>query len=124
MEYVRHGRGAVRPYIYARLDTLNLIREAFGAKELECLGAPNGFHVEAAIGDSIIVVEAADPPVVGGTISSIYIYVPDVDQAFDRALASGATCVSEPEDKPYQERGAGVRDAYGNTWWVATYTGE
>jgi PhnB protein len=28
-----------------------------------------------------------------------------------------------PADKPYQERGAGVKDSFGNTWWFATYTG-
>ena len=123
MKYVRHGRGAVRPYIYARLDTIELIRDAFEATELERLEAKNGFHIEARIGDSMIVLEAADPPVAGGSISSIYVYVPDVDQAFKKALESGAKSVSEPEDKPYQERGAGVRDGYGNTWWIATYTG-
>ena len=123
MKHVRHGRGAVRPYIYARLDTIELIRNAFRATELERLEAKNGFHIEASIGDSMIVLEAADPPVAGGSISSIYVYVPDVDQAFKKALESGATSVSEPQDKPYRERGAGVRDGYGNTWWIATYTG-
>jgi PhnB protein len=122
MKHIRHGRGSVRPYVYARLDTIDLIREAFDAEELERLEARNGFHIEARIGDSMIVLEAADPPVVEGTTSSIYVYVPDVDVAFKKALDSGAASVSEPEDKPYQERGAGVRDAYGNTWWIATYT--
>lgn len=123
MKHVRHGRSAARPYIYARLDTIELIHSAFEATELERLEAKNGFHIEAEIGDSLIVLEAADPPVAGGSISSIYVYVPNVDLAFEKALAAGATSVSAPEDKPYQERGAGVRDGYGNTWWIATYTG-
>jgi PhnB protein len=71
----------------------------------------------------MIVLEASDSPVAGATVSSIYVYVPDVDQAFEKALEAGATSVGEPENKPYQERGAGVRDLFGNTWWIATYTG-
>jgi hypothetical protein len=83
MQYIRHGRGAVRPYIYAQLDTIKLIHEAFKATELERLETKNGFHIEARIGDSIIVLEAADLSVAGGTISSIHVYVTDVDQVFN-----------------------------------------
>ena len=71
----------------------------------------------------MIALEAAEPPVAGGTGSSIYVYVPHVDLAFNKAVAAGAACVSQPEDKPYHERGAGVRDQTNNTWWIATYTG-
>ena len=55
--------------------------------------------------------------------ASIYVYVADVDRAYERALQAGATSVAVPEDKPYQERSAGVKDSFGNTWYIATYTG-
>ena len=29
--------------------------------------------------------------------------------------------IASPADKPHQERQAGLRDAAGNTWWIATY---
>jgi PhnB protein len=48
-------------------------------------------------------------------------YVPDVDVTYARALAGGAESIAAPDDKPYDERAAGVRDRYGNTWWIATY---
>jgi PhnB protein len=51
------------------------------------------------------------------------VYVDDVDAAYQRALASGATSITAPEDKPYQERSAGVKDSFGNIWYIATYTG-
>jgi PhnB protein len=35
----------------------------------------------------------------------------------------GATSVSAPENKPYQERACGVRDSFGNTWYISTYIG-
>ncbi|WP_437968435.1 hypothetical protein WMF04_03710 [Sorangium sp. So ce260] len=29
--------------------------------------------------------------------------------------------VAAPEDKPYDERAAGVKDSFGNIWWISTY---
>ena len=121
--HIRHGFGSVRPYVYGQLDTIQLIREAFDARELERVPGPSGFHIEAQIGDSMIVLEAAEPPPRGAIPSSIYVYVPDVDRSFAKALELGALEISRPEQKPYQERAAGVKDRYGNTWWIATYTG-
>jgi len=122
--HIRHGAGSVRPYLYGRLDMLELVKRAFGAVELERLETRNnGFHVEAKIGDSIIVMEACDPPHPSGKPASIYVYVEDVDAAYQRALEAGAISIAAPEDKPYQERAAGVMDSFGNTWWIATYTG-
>jgi PhnB protein len=123
-KHIRHGVGSVRPYLYGRLDMLELVKRAFGAVELERLEAgKGGFHVEAKIGDSMVVMEVSDPPHPGGKPASIYVYIDDVDAAYQRALAAGATSVAAPENKPYQERAAGVKDSFGNTWWIATYTG-
>jgi PhnB protein len=122
-KHIRHGVGSVRPYLYGRLDMLELVKRAFGAVELEHLKMGNGAHVEAKIGDSMIVMEVSDPPHPGGKPASIYVYVDDVDASYQRALAAGATSVAAPEDKPYQERAAGIKDSFGNTWYIATYTG-
>ena len=120
--HIRHGIGSVRPYLYGRLDLPELLRQAFGAEELERLPVGNkGLHIETKIGDSMVVLEVGDPPHPGGTRASIYVYVEDVDAAYKRALEAGATSVGAPSDKPYQERGAGIKDSYGNTWYIATY---
>src|SRR6204780_163246 len=102
---------------------MELVRRAFGAGELGTPRAGKGFHGEAKIGDSIIVREVTDPPHPSGKPASIYVYVEDVDDAYARALAGGAPSVAAPEDKPYQERAAGIKDSFGNTWWIATYIG-
>jgi len=122
-KHIRHGVGSVRPYLYGCLDMLELVKRTFGAVELEHLPVGKGFHVEAKIGDSMVVMEVCDPPHPGGMTAAIYVYVDDVDGAYQRALAAGATSVAAPEDKPYQERGAGIKDSFGNIWWIATYTG-
>jgi len=120
--YVRHGLGTVRPYLYGNLDLIKFVQDVFGALELERSEfRPRSFHVEAAIGDSVVVLEVSDPPHASAAPASVYVYVPDVDAAYGRALEAGATEIAPPEDKPYDERAAGVKDSFGNTWWIATY---
>jgi PhnB protein len=121
-QYVRHGFGCVRPYVHGHVALWDLVQDAFGAVEIERHEFDkNSFHIEAQIGDSVIVLETGDPPHPSGTPGSIYVYVPDVDAAYRRSLERGAISIAEPEEKPYQERQAGIRDSYGNTWWISTY---
>jgi len=119
--HIRHGIGAVRPYLYGHLDLPEMLKQAFGAVELERVQLGKGFHVEVQIGDSVVVLEVCDPPHPSGRSASVYLYVPDVDDAYRRALDAGATSVAAPHDKPYQERGADLKDRFGNIWYLATY---
>jgi PhnB protein len=123
-KHVRQGFGAVRPFLYGRLDLPEFVKKVFGATELERNSVPGGFHVESKIGDSVVVMAAMDPPYEAATRASIYVYVDDVDATYSRAIAAGAASISEPADKPYQERAAGIRDSFGNIWYIATYIGQ
>src|ERR1039457_2711163 len=59
--YVRHGVGMVRPYLYGTVDLIEFVHQVFGAVELERFEfGPRCFHVEAAIGDSVVVLEVGD----------------------------------------------------------------
>ena len=122
-EHVRHGIGTVRPYLYGPSALIQWVKQTFAARELERTKAGGGEHVELKIGDSVIVLETGDPPPSFATPASVYAYVEDVDATYKRALTGGAQSIAVPEDKPYDERGAGVKDSFGNTWWIATYTG-
>lgn len=122
-DHIRHGRGTVRPYLYGPLELPEFLQQAFGAKEIERhdMGAESA-HVELAIGDSVVVVEAGRlPDSAKPTTASVYLYVPDVDAAYARALEGGATSVAEPEDKHYSERSAAIEDHFGNTWYISTF---
>lgn len=124
LPHVRHGFAAVRPYVHGHLDLWDLVEGAFGAVAIERhTFGPKSFHIAARVADSVIILETGDPPHESGRPGSIYVYVPDADAAYRRALALGATSLSEPQDKPYQERQAGVRDSFGNVWWIATFSG-
>lgn len=125
-KHIRHGIGSVRPYIHGPVSLLEFVIEVFGARELERHEfGPESFHAELSIEDSVLVVEAGElPPGVEKWTNSIYVYVENVDAAYDKAMTLGATSVSEPVEKPYQERQAGFKDPAGNTWWIGTYRGE
>jgi PhnB protein len=122
LPYVNHGFSVVRPYLYGSLAEIDFMERVLGAQILErFVFSSTAFHIEARIGDSVVVLEASDPPHPEGTPASVYVYVPDVDAAYERALAEGATSIEPPEVRPYHERQCGVKDSYGNTWWISTY---
>ncbi len=121
--YIRHGVGAVRPYIYGRLNLLGFVQHVFDAMELERHEfSPTARHLEVRIGDSVVVMELSDPPHSTAAPAQIYVYVQDVDAAYARALEAGGVGIAAPVDKPYDERCAAVKDSFGNTWWISTYT--
>lgn len=55
----------------------------------------------------------------GAQTGGFYIYVPDADATYTKALEAGATSVMEPTDQTYGRSG-GVTDPFGNTWWVVS----
>ena len=121
-EYIRNGFAAVRPYVFGPHAILDFVKSAFKGKVISQFElADNALHTEVKIDDSIIVLELCDPPHKSGIPSSIYVYVEDVDSAVKLAIDQGVEVFSLPEDKPYDERQAGLRDSYGNIWWVSTY---
>jgi PhnB protein len=123
-KHIRHGVGTVRPFLYGRLDLLDFVKQVFGGVELERNIVPGGFQVQTLIGDAVVVMAAMDPPYSAATRASVYVYVDNVDAVYAGAIAAGATSISEPTDKPFQERNAGVKDSFGNIWYIATYTGD
>jgi PhnB protein len=117
--HIRNGMGAVRPYVHGRPELLDFVRRTFGAEVVE--RSADGSEVELRLGDSMISLSLGERDGARGTIQ---VYVEDVDATYARALEAGATAIAAPEDKPYRNRAGGVRDAAGNSWWIATYLGD
>jgi PhnB protein len=94
---------------------LEFLKQTFGATGEFRADVPT----EVRIGDSIIMLSAAG---VRETMTAfLYVYVDDADATYQRALAAGATSLEQPQDMPYGDRRGMVRDAWGNTWQIATY---
>lgn len=98
---------------------LRFLTAAFGAIETDVSRRDDGtvMHAEVTIGDSKVMIgqgNAQWPP----KPAALYLWVPDVDGTYAKALAAGAASESAPEDKPYGHRNAGVVDANAITWWI------
>ena len=101
---------------------LALVKEVFGAKEMHVSRDPGGriAHAQVTIGDSLVMMAQANEQW-PSLPAAIYIYVPDVDAAYQRALAVGAASVMQPSDQFYGDRNGGVKDSNGVQWWMATH---
>jgi PhnB protein len=99
---------------------MHFLTTAFGATEVSCQRNGDGtvMHAELKIGDSLVMLGQASSQW-KALSAALYLWVPDVDAVYARALESGATSQSAPEDKPYGHRNAGVVDRNGITWWIA-----
>ena len=118
------GYHTLTPYVFCKdVDRLlEFLQKAFDAEIVECLKSGDGtvMHAEAKIGDSHMMLS----PGKGewkATPASFYLYVPDTDALYRKAMAAGATSISEPADMFYGDRNAGVTDPTGNHWWIATH---
>ncbi|MDQ1501850.1 MAG: PhnB protein [Actinomycetota bacterium] len=99
--------------VAAQVDFLRLV---FGATGAVSPDRP----AEIRVGDSLIMVSPATErdPFPG----FLYVYVDDADEAYQRALAAGATPLEAPLDTPYGDRRAMVRDPFGNVFQLAHET--
>jgi PhnB protein len=67
---------------------------------------------------------ARSPAPPRGASASMYVYVPDVDEVFQRATSAGATVIAPVADKEWGDRLGGFRDPFGHIWNVATHVAE
>jgi PhnB protein len=122
--YKWEGAPDVQPYLHPlRAEpVVNFLKRAFGAEELGRYTSPDGVihHTTLKIGDSHLEMGEAQGPY-QPMASMFYLYVPDVDAFYRRALEAGATSISEPKDQSYGDRSAGVADAFGNQWYIAAH---
>ncbi|HXM23979.1 MAG TPA: VOC family protein [Terriglobales bacterium] len=122
--YTAKGLNNVNVYMHPlRAEpVINFLKRAFGAREIAKYASPDGVvhHAEIRVGDSVVEMGEAHrkyPPMP----TMFYLYVPDCDAVYQRALQAGATSIAEPVDHPYGDRSGGVKDAFGNQWYIATH---
>jgi PhnB protein len=114
----------VTPYLIG-LGTaalIDFVKQAFGAEERQRILTPDGgiMHAEVRIGDSVVMMgDASDE--LKAMPTSLHLYLEDVDATYERALRAGGKSLREPADQFYGDRSAGVEDASGNQWWLATH---
>lgn len=110
---------------------IEFYKTAFGAKERGTMKGPDGkvLHAELTIGDSIVMLSdefpqfgGLSPQSIGGSASSLHIYVEDVDTAFDRAIKAGGQVTMPVMDQFWGDRYGQLKDPFGHKWSIATHT--
>ncbi|KJQ53495.1 VOC family protein [Microbacterium sp. SA39] len=107
----------------ADLPRLRGFYEAALGAELTYCYDQDGIDVYVSLavgGGSLGIGFEADVP--RGEAIAVWFYSDDVDAAYGSALAAGAASVLPPEDMPWGERVAQVRDPDGNLLYLATAT--
>lgn len=124
---IRPGFHTVTPYITLQRaeEMVEFVKQAFGAVETHrATGSRGEVHAEVRIGDSMVMIGGAPDMPSAVSPVTIYLYVPDVDAAFQRAVSAGAIPVQEPKDQLYGDRNCHIKDPFGNNWYIASHLGE
>jgi PhnB protein len=123
---VREGYTAITPYLTVRraAELVDFVKQAFGAVEIyRGTGSAGGLHAEVRIGNSMVMIGGGPGIPLEEKPAALVYYVEDTDAVYQRALQAGATSIQAPTDHDYGERGASVKDAFGNNWYIATSKG-
>jgi len=120
------GLRTVQSFLHLREahKMIPFLESAFGAEALGVAKSTEGavLHGTMRIGNATLEIDEAH-----GEFQPmpchLHVYVPDTDAVYAQALRAGATSIETPQDKPYGDRSAGVKDAWGNSWFIATHLG-
>lgn len=118
------GYHTVTPYLTASdlPKLLEFLKNGLHATITEAVTDAEGKmrHAEARIGDSMIMM-GQEQEHWRARPGTLYLYVENADEWYQRAMSAGAKSLMEPADMFYGDRNAGVEDPIGNYWWFATH---
>ena len=129
---VPEGVQAVFPMLVCQSPEaeMSFCAAAFGAVEQVRRPGPDGspIHIAMRINDAFLVVQAEFPDVVasraptadGSSPVVIFVYVADIDQALERAVAMGAKVLIPAQNQFWGDRTARIVDPSGHVWTVAS----
>ncbi len=120
---IREGFHTVTPYLITpdAAQLIDFVKEVFNATEtLRGTGSAGGIHAEVRIGNSMVMIGGGGAWKGEPSLATLYLYMDDVDSVYQRALQAGATSISAPADQDFGDRLAGIKDPFGNIWYIAT----
>jgi uncharacterized glyoxalase superfamily protein PhnB len=117
-EFKPTNYNSVSPYfiVNGAQKFIDLMKEIFDAKELRRYDMPDGtiMHAEILIDDSVIMLgDSSDK--FSPVHLVIHVYVPNVDETFERAVHAGCEIVESPKEREGDpDRRATFKDFAGN----------
>jgi PhnB protein len=129
---IPEGYEGATPYICCQdaASAIDFYKTAFGAKELMRMPAPGGKigHAEIQIAGARIMLsdefpdwDCLSPGSIGGSATTVMIYLEDVDPFFERAVSAGAKVLQPLADQFYGDRNCKLQDPSGHLWMFATH---
>lgn len=120
---IPEGFATAKPF-FALDDTgafVDFLQDAFGGESDTVMKSEDGVlrHATVRIGDSFVMVSKGTEMFEARPLA-LHLYVEDTDALYERAVKAGAQSLREPADQFYGARSAGVKDRWGNHWWIAT----
>lgn len=110
---------------------IDFYQRAFGAVERLVMPGPDGkgvMHAELQIGSSIIMLGEENPgetcksaETIGGSPISFYVYLDNVDTAYQQAIDAGAKVGMPVQEMFWGDRIGTVQDPFGYSWTLATH---
>lgn len=117
-----HGYQQVMPYLIVPRAAafMAFMQTVFGATERMKMMRDEKLimHAELQVGDSVIMLADATDQY-SQQNAGLFIYVDNCDATYKAALDNGAEPIMEPVNQDYG-RSSGVKDPFGNTWWVTS----
>jgi PhnB protein len=122
---IRKGFNTITPYLQVREATglIDFIARAFGGQETfrGGPGSEGGMHCEMRVGESMLMIGGGEAWRGTPKPTAIHLYVPNVDDMYNRALEGGATVLNPMTEQSYGDREGCVKDPFGNHWYIATH---
>jgi PhnB protein len=124
---IPEGLHTITPHLVVNNATqaLDFYKNAFGAQVLNVHNTPDGkvMHAEIKIGDSKLFLAdefpgmgCPSPKTAGGSSVVLNLYSSNVDQLFNKAVASGATVTMPLANQFWGDRYGQVTDPFGHHW--------
>ena len=129
---IPEGYSSVTPYLIVdgAAKALDYYKMAFEAQELMRMPGTDGkiAHAEIQIGNAKVMLADESPQMghrspttLGGSGTGLMLYVNDVDDTFQRAVAGGAEVRQPVKDQFYGDRTGTIIDPFGHQWTIATH---
>ena len=122
------------PYLCCKnaAAAIEFYKNVLGAREDESMRmtTPEGKigHAEIRIGNAFVMLADESPQMnfrspqsIGGSPVMMVLYVNDVDEIANRAVAAGAKLVQPVTDMFYGDRAGTMEDPFGHFWHIATH---
>jgi PhnB protein len=112
----------VIPYLIVKnaKKFLDFVRNVFDATETSKVMRDENtiMHAEVMIGECTIMF-ADSTDTYTPEPANLLVYVDNADIIYKKAIEAGATVITQLSDQPYGRTG-GVKDPFGDTWWITS----